>query len=130
MGYTKADLNEVYGILSNACIPCPFSSIFVYEEKKGTIKMKAIRDLKLKDFYCIIHSCLLNELDNNVVSQTTKLDEKDPAFRDDHTLLLHPRQYTNIFHILEGTSIILFMAIHPELFPKVFNSCYLFSIID
>ena len=56
MGYTKADLNEVYGILFNACIPRPFSSIFVYEEKKGTIKMKAIRDLKLKDFYCIIHS--------------------------------------------------------------------------
>lgn len=56
MGYTTADLNEVYGILSNACITRPFSSIFVYEEKKGTIKMKAIHDLKLKDFYCIFYS--------------------------------------------------------------------------
>lgn len=54
-----------------------------------------------------------------MVSQNTTLDNNDSAFVDKHILLLHPRQYSNIFHILEGISIILYIAIHPELFPKV-----------
>ena len=36
-----------------------------------------------------------------------------------HILLLHPRQYSNIFHILEGSTMMLRLAIHPELFPNV-----------
>lgn len=52
LGYTKAELNESYGILSNACIFYPYNSVFVYERNKDEIKMKALRDLKKKNFYC------------------------------------------------------------------------------
>lgn len=44
----------------------------------------------------------------------------DPAVLwPNHTLFLHPRQYSNIFHILEGTSVILRVLLHPEQFPRV-----------
>lgn len=44
----------------------------------------------------------------------------DPAVLGaNHTLFLHPRQFSNIFHVLEGTSAVLRCAIHPELFPRV-----------
>ena len=44
----------------------------------------------------------------------------DPSsLSPNHTLFLRPRQYTNIFHILEGTSVILRLMLHPQQFPRI-----------
>ena len=49
----------------------------------------------------------------------TPVNEEEVLKEEKHIMLLHPRQYSNIFHILEGSSVLLRLAIHPELFPNV-----------
>lgn len=117
-GFSEAELTYSYAVIQNACIQRPFGSIMLFEKIKGAIKSRSVKDFKMKDFYCI-RCLLIIILDSNIVSYTKALNADEVTQTDDHTLLLHPRQYTNIFHILEGTSIILFIAIHPELFPNV-----------
>lgn len=65
--------------------------------------------------------CVLTT-DNNVVSELRPIEISQVDFSDEHTLVVHPRQYSNIFHVLEGTSVILYLAIHPEKFPNVLIS--------
>lgn len=52
-GYSDAELTSSYAIISNACIQKPFGSITAHEKTRGAIKAKAMKDLKMKDFYCI-----------------------------------------------------------------------------
>ena len=129
-GYSGIRPFRDYAILTNACTSFPFASVHLFEEKRGSVTSKAKQFNKGNDFYCMFQancSCYSFSykyqstnfsLDNRAVSESSPLPPERVSMNS-HMLLLHPRQYTNIFHILEGTSFVMHLAIHPELYPSV-----------
>ena len=115
-GYTKAQLTKDYTIVSNVCVSSPYGSLQFSEANPNAILSEVKKEFKSKDFYCA-SIALRSPLDSNV--RSIKEPVKASSLQNGHILYLHPRQYTNIFHILEGTSVILRIVLHPELFPRI-----------
>lgn len=115
-GYTKAQLTKDYAIVSNTCVSSPYASLQFSEAKPNAILNEVKQEYKAKDFYCR-NTTSRSPLDSTVRSKREPVEAS--SLQDRHFLYLHPRQYTNIFHILEGTSVILRVMLHPELFPRI-----------
>lgn len=123
-GFSEAKLTKEHAIISNGCFTNPYGTVTLHESVVGTVEKKAKELTKGNDFYCRFVLLVLHP-DNQVRSMTDPVKDEDVMKEEKHMLLLHPRQYTNIFHILEGSSTLLRLAIHPELFPNVHSSLFM-----
>lgn len=107
-GETEGYFKENYALLTNACLMPPGNQIQVFGSKGQSIPMKARKATHTVDFYFSPIE-LVNE----------RLNPSHLHTDGNHTVVFRPRSFSNIYHFLEGSSQMIRLALHPELFPPV-----------
>ena len=107
-----------YAIVANACLNPPDNNVILYGDGGKEVLEKARSVLKTKDFYCAFKAWHL------VVVSAASVDDHHMSAKSlhtagNHTALVRPRSFSNIYHFLEGSSQIIRLATMPSLFPPV-----------
>ena len=117
-GESDGQFTVNYAIVANACLNPPDNNVILYGDGGKEVLEKARNVLKTKDFYCALKEWHL------VVVSAASVDDHHMSAKSlhtagNHTALVRPRSFSNIYHFLEGSSQIIRLATMPSLFPPV-----------
>lgn len=107
-GETIGNYSVNYAVLANACV-LPTTGLIQFFGDKGRHVSAAARQVSsTRDFYF-----------SPIQTVDLPLSPQQLPSRGNHTAVFRPRSFQNIYHFFEGSSQMIRIAMHPELFPPV-----------
>lgn len=107
-GETIGNYTVNYAILANACVSPTTGQIQFFGDKGRHVSVAAREVSSTRDFYF-----------SPIQTVDSPLAPNQLPFRQNHTVVFRPRSFHNIYHFFEGSSQMIRIAMHPELFPAV-----------
>lgn len=107
-GETAGRYTKTFATLANACVIPPGNQIRVFGERGRSVPAEARKALGSPDFY-------FSPIENVEAS----LPSDQLHLHGNHTAVFRPRSFSNIYHFLEGSSQLIRLALHPEIFPAI-----------